>query len=573
MEGGAGGGDRRRGQGIKDPMGLSELLANDRSLDAGRVRACVDEHERTGRPLTRLVVERGLLPESALLSLLSREWGLPMVSVEDTLPDPELIRLVPARVAGHYRCVPLSEEAGRLRLALSLPADRHVADELQMVLQRDVDVSLASSTDVQKAIKAAYGIGAETLEKLAGHEREEEASRAPADLDAADDASVIKLVNQIFLEACDSRATDIHLEPYPDEYRVRYRIDGVLYDAHISDRLKKLQSAVISRIKIMAEMSISEKRLPQDGRIEVRVGGKSLDMRVSTMPTPHGEGLVIRLLSARELLDLGHLGFFPEDVEKVKPFLTAPHGILFLTGPTGSGKTTTLYAFLREINGPDKKIITMEDPIEYRMKGITQVQVQPAIGLTFASGLRSMLRHDPDVMMVGEVRDLETAEIAIRVSLTGHLVFSTLHTNDAAGAVTRLLDLGLEPYLVSSSVLGIIAQRLVRLLCPQCKESSAIEPGLRAEFDLRDDEMSGEIFKARGCRACNQSGFRGRTVIYEVLPLTPAVKTLVMSREPANLIREKAVQEGMRTLRRCGWEKVRRGVTTPDEVVRVTIRD
>jgi type II secretory ATPase GspE/PulE/Tfp pilus assembly ATPase PilB-like protein len=488
---------------------------------------------------------------------------------------PDALREVSARVATHYHLLPLDLEGETLRVAMAPPVDAALLDEVRVVLGREVTAVPAPREEIEKAIQEHYGIGAATLEGLSGHAAapaEEAASNG--DLENAQDASVVKFVNQIFLEAYRIRATDIHLEPSAEDYRVRYRIDGILYDGKFSENLKRLQSSIISRIKIMADLSIAEKRLPQDGRIKARLEGRDLDMRVSTLPTPFGEGIVIRLLTSRALLDLRHLGFAEGDLKTLEKYLTLPHGILFLTGPTGSGKTTTLYSFLSMINTVDKKIITMEDPVEYQLKGITQVQVNPKIGLTFAAGLRSMLRHDPDVMMVGEVRDLETAEIAIRVALTGHLVFSTLHTNDAAGAVTRLEDIGLEPYLVSSSVLCIIAQRLVRVICPDCRKERPLTPEMAAEFGIPPAEAKGHcLFEGKGCPACNGSGYRGRTVIYEILPVTDELRELVMKRAPAVHLRDKAIEQGMKPLRRCGWEKVLAGITTPEEVLRVTLRE
>jgi len=421
-------------------------------------------------------------------------------------------------------------------------------------------------------MKACYGIGGDTLERLAtdGKSSSQAAERIETHVDAVQEASISKFVNQMLLEAHQSRATDIHLQPNADDLNVRYRIDGVLYKAKIAESLKPFQSAIVSRIKIMADLSISEKRLPQDGRIVIRVAGQEMDLRVSTLPTPFGESIGIRFLTSRRFLDLRHLGFDAADLQELESYLVKPHGIVLLTGPTGSGKTTTLYAFLKQINTDAQNIITIEDPIEYQMTGITQVQVQPKIGLTFAHGLRAMLRHDPDVMMVGEVRDLETAEIAIRVALTGHLVFSTLHTNDASGAVTRLQDIGVEPYLISSSVLCAIAQRLVRVICPDCKRPTKLKPELLAEFDLPADSRTVEIFQGRGCDRCKQTGYLGRTVIYEILPIRPAIQDLIVQRSPANVIRARAREGGMRTLRQCGWQKVLSGMTTPHEVLRVT---
>ena len=487
--------------------------------------------------------------------------------------DPAAVRLVSARVANHYKLMPLGFDGERLRVALAVLPDVVRRDELRMVLRREIIPVLAGEGEIAKAIKEHYGLGAETLERLTENDGGKKAEPRVRlnDLDEAQDASVIQVVNQILLEAYENRATDIHLEPYEDDLRVRYRIDGVLYDAKIAESLKRFQAAITSRIKIMADLSIAEKRLPQDGRIKVRVGGRDMDLRVSTLPTPYGESVGIRLLTSRQFLDLRHLGFEEEHLATLESYLEKPHGILFLTGPTGSGKTTTLYAFLNRINGPDRKIITIEDPIEYQMKGITQVQVQPAIGLTFAQGLRSMLRHDPDVMMVGEVRDLETAEIAIRVALTGHLVFSTLHTNDAAGAVARLEDIGVEPYLISSSIVCVIAQRLVRLICPACRVEEAASPEMVREFDTGG--LTSTVFRGRGCAACKSTGFQGRTVIYEILPITDDVREMIVARKPSHLIRERAIAGGMRTLRQSGWKKIVEGLTTPEEVLRATLQE
>ncbi len=557
-------------------MLLGDILLQNNAVSSESLEECLRDQKKTGDPLPRILFRRQAMTPDVLADVLSKHLNIQRVFLDQTKPDPAALKEVPAKVACHYHLMPLESEDGGLKVAMAYPLDLHQLDEIRIVLKKDIVVVLATEHEIDKAIKDYYGIGAATLEKLT----DDQSAAKPVDetvllndLDQAQDASVIKLVNQILLEACQSRATDIHLEPYQDDVRVRYRIDGVLYDAKISDSLKRFQAAVTSRIKIMAGLSISEKRLPQDGRIVVRVEGKELDMRVSTLPTPFGEGIEIRLLTSRQLLDLEHLGFAGKDLHLLESYINKPHGIIFLTGPTGSGKTTTLYAFLKQINKPDRKIITMEDPIEYQMKGITQVQVQPKIGLTFAQGLRSMLRHDPDVMMVGEVRDLETAEIAIRVALTGHMVFSTLHTNDAASAVTRLQDIGLEPYLVSSSVLCLIAQRLVRTICHQCKAKSKPTSEVKKEFHLSEKDTDTFVFYGKGCEACKFSGYQGRTVIYEILPVTNEIRDLIMERIPANKIRDKAINDGMQTLRQCGWDKIIRGITTPDEVLRATLQD
>jgi general secretion pathway protein E/type IV pilus assembly protein PilB len=396
------------------------------------------------------------------------------------------------------------------------------------------------------------------------------------DLDQLDqDASVVKFVNQIIWEAYQDRATDIHLEPMENDLRIRYRIDGVLHQTPVPAQLKRFQSAIISRIKVMSDMDIAEKRLPQDGRISLRVRGEEIDVRVSTMPTVYGESVSLRLLMRNSgLLGLDKLGLLPADADILSRLIHKPHGILLVTGPTGSGKSTSLYAWLHTINSTDKRILTLEDPIEYEMPGVNQIHVRPEIGLTFAVGLRHILRQDPDVVMVGEIRDVETAENAIRAALTGHLVFSTLHTNDAAGAVTRLLDMGIEPFLVASSVDGLVAQRLVRRLCGQCKRPRDLDQDYldRAGFPAHR-LPEGTIYEQVGCEACRHTGFRGRTGIYEIMLVDDAIRPLIVQRAPSNEIKRIALDRGMRTLRDDGWAKVLQGVTTVEEVLRVSEED
>jgi type II secretory ATPase GspE/PulE/Tfp pilus assembly ATPase PilB-like protein len=394
----------------------------------------------------------------------------------------------------------------------------------------------------------------------------------PEDLEVlAEDVSIIKVVNQILSEAIKDRATDIHLEPFQDELRTRFRIDGVLYDINIPETIKYFHPAVVSRIKIMARLNIAERRLPQDGRIKIKVDDRELDLRVSVIPTIFGESVQIRILSSTLFLELEKLGLLPEDLKIIEKVITKPHGIIFVTGPTGSGKSTTLYAALARINSSNIKIITIEDPIEYQLRGVNQIQVHPQIGLNFASALRHMLRHDPDVMMVGEVRDYETAEISIRSALTGHLVFSTLHTNDAAGAVTRLLDMGIEPFLVSSSLECLIAQRLVRLICPNCKTPVKSKREILDQIkDIEFDPQKIELYEGKGCEECRFTGYRGRTAIYEILPVTEAIRELILNRASSQQIKKAAIVQGMRTLRQDGLQKVLGGLTTLTEVIRVT---
>ncbi|MFC1755484.1 GspE/PulE family protein, partial [Thermoproteota archaeon] len=421
-----------------------------------------------------------------------------------------------------------------------------------------------------------YGLGAETLEKMVSEREEEEVdskAQKTEDLDSlTEEASVIKFVNQILLKAVEERATDIHIEPFEDELKVRFRIDGILYPTTIPATIKYFHSAIISRVKIMSQLNIAERRLPQDGRMKVKVQNYELDLRVSVVPTVFGESVQIRILSQQSSLVLEKLGLARSNLDVIDSVIHLSHGIIFVTGPTGSGKTTTLYASLKKINSNKVKIITIEDPVEYQLLGVTQIQVQSKIGLTFAQGLRSVLRHDPDVLMVGEVRDYETAEIAIRSALTGHLVFSTLHTNDAAGAVTRLLDMGVEPFLVSSSLECIVAQRLVRTICPSCRTKIKPDKKLLQELHL-DAGKSLELFEGKGCEICKFTGYKGRTAIHEVLRMNEDIRQMVIEKASSQVIKRKAVEQGMKTLIQDGWQKVVEGMTTISEVVRVTQRE
>ena len=488
------------------------------------------------------------------------------LSLEDRPIEEAVVRLLPARVAYHYRALPLEWREDRLAVAMADPEDLQKLDDLRLFLRKDILPVRCGEREIEDALKKHYGVGAETLEEMGGPScGPDETAPAWDELTQDGEASIETFVRQLFLDALKNRATDIHLEPYPEALRIRRRIDGVLSETPVPAAVRRFQSEIVSRIKVMADMDIAERRLPQDGRIRVRMDGSDLDLRVSVLPTAHGESVTVRFLTGRPFLDLEHLGFFKEDRALLESLLDKPHGIVLLTGPTGSGKTTTLYALLSRINGPKAKIITIEDPIEYQIDGITQIQVQPKIGLTFAAGLRSMLRHDPDVMMVGEVRDLETAEIAIRVALTGHLVFSTLHTNDAAGAATRLLDMGLEPFLVASSLECVIAQRLVRLICPSCRREEAARPS--------GDIPPAARFRGKGCGQCNGTGYRGRTAIYEILSVDREVRELILRRASADEIRRHAVLRGMRTLRECGWAKAAAGLTGAEEVLRATLKE
>ncbi len=532
----------------------------------------------------QLLVKRNLMSEDEVLKILAEKSKLACIDLKKITIDKKVIDKVPVKIASYYRFIPVAVKGRMLTIAVDTPPDIKTQDEIRTQLGFDIEIVLSCSGDIAEALKRYYGFAAETLERISsqkGAKTELKPSKIPHDVvedieKLAGDASVIRLVNQIILEGWRKRATDIHLEPYRDKVVLRYRIDGILYDANVPAEIKSYLNAITSRIKIMSNLNIVERRLPQDGRTVVRVQDQVLDLRISTMPTPFGESIAIRILPTQMLFSLEKLGLARKDLRVFEGLIQKPHGIIFVTGPTGSGKTTTLYACLSRINTKERKIITIENPIEYEMSGITQMQVMPEIGLTFARGLRSILRHDPDVIMVGEVRDLETAEIAIRVALTGHLIFSTLHTNDAVSGITRLIDIGVEPYLVASSVESFIAQRLIRVICPHCKhEDEKAAPELKEMIarELGIPAESIKVFRGKGCPSCNFTGFFGRTAIYEILLVDDAIKTLILKKAPSGQIKKIALSRGMRTLRQDGWQKVILGMTTPEEVMKVTSAD
>ncbi|MCC7376245.1 MAG: type II/IV secretion system protein [Verrucomicrobiales bacterium] len=511
--------------------------------------------------------------EDQTLQKLSAVVGWPYLDLARNPPSAEAQKRVSTKVAFQYAVMPTKFENGVLQLAVSDPFDASMLNAVQFDAQCPIDFALAPRPEIEKALKRFYGVGAETLDEMAEDE--------PIDLDVTgdreitesdQDASVIKFVNQIIWEAFKDRATDIHFEPAEDELRIRYRIDGILHQTPMPPQLKRFQAAIISRIKVMSGMNISEKRLPQDGRINVRIKGEELDIRVSTVPTVWGESVSLRLLTRGKIfLTLEKLGYAPQDESALRELIIKPHGIVLVTGPTGSGKSTSLYAFLSTINSVHKRIITIEEPVEYELKGINQIAVRPEIGLTFAVGLRHILRQDPNVVMVGEIRDLETAEIAIRAALTGHLVFSTLHTNDAPSAFTRLIDMGIEPFLVASSVEAVLAQRLVRTICRHCKVEQQVDHAYLRRIGFPEEEIgTARFWKGAGCEQCRDLGYQGRMGIYELLVVTENIRPLIMSRSPATTLAQRAMECGMRTLRTDGWNKVRSGMTTIEEVLRVT---
>ncbi len=512
------------------------------------------------------------ISEELFLQRLAEKLGWPFLDLPRLTMNNEAQKKISTKVAFQYGVIPTKFENGVLQVAVSNPFDAALLSTVQFNAGHSVQFGLAPRDEIEKALKKYYGVGAETLDQMTEDE--------PIDLSIEDkeitegdqEASVIKFVNQVIWEAYKDRATDIHFEPAEDELRIRYRIDGILHQTPMPPQLKRYQAALISRIKVMSGMNIAEKRLPQDGRINVRIKGEEIDIRVSTVPTVYGESVSLRLLTRGKIfLSLEKLGFAPHEENALREIIIKPHGILLVTGPTGSGKSTSLYAFLSTINSVHKRIITIEEPVEYELKGINQIAVRSDIGLTFAMGLRHILRQDPNVIMVGEIRDLETAEIAIRAALTGHLVFSTLHTNDAPSAFTRLIDMGIEPFLVASSVEAVLAQRLVRTICEHCKVEQKVEKDFLRKIGFPEDEIdSAKFYKGAGCEQCRQLGYQGRMGIYELLILDEAIRPLILSRAAASTIAQRAMEQGMRTLRHDGWTKVRAGKTTIEEVLRVT---
>jgi type II secretion system protein E len=514
----------------------------------------------------------GGISEELFLQLLADKLEWPFIDLPKISVSTEAQKKISTKVAFQHTIMPTQFENGVLHVAVSNPFDAALLNAVHFNAQCPVQFGLAPRDEIEKALKKYYGVGAETLDQMAEDEPLDLSVEEKEITEGDQEASVIKFVNQVIWEAFKDRATDIHFEPAEDELRIRYRIDGILHQTPMPPQLKRYQAALISRIKVMSGMNIAEKRLPQDGRINVRIKGEEIDIRVSTVPTVYGESVSLRLLTRGKIfLSLEKLGFAPKDEQALREIIIKPHGILLVTGPTGSGKSTSLYAFLSTINSVHKRIITIEEPVEYELKGINQIAVRSDIGLTFAMGLRHILRQDPNVIMVGEIRDLETAEIAIRAALTGHLVFSTLHTNDAPSAFTRLIDMGIEPFLVASSVEAVLAQRLVRTICPHCKVEQKVSKDYLRKIGFPPDEIdTAKFYKGAGCEDCRQLGYQGRMGIYELLLLNEAIRPLILNRAPASTIAQKAIEQGMRTLRTDGWNKVKAGQTTIEEVLRVT---
>ena len=564
---------------MSDNPSLEEILKDRFNIDSQRWQDCLTQHKKTSVSLVHILISKGLIAEDSLLEALSQLLDLPYkrIGLEDI--DSVLARKVPARLVTHYNFMPLKLKEDVIQIAVNDPLEVSTIDEISLFLNQEVKPVLARFKDIQEAIKNFYGVGAETMEAMSvGAALDLEVLTSEHDKDIKDvtiDPSVIKFLNEVLLDSIKQRATDIHFEPFENDLRIRYRIDGILYEVPCPAAIKHFQASIATRVKVMANLDIAEKRRPQDVRINIKMGNELYDLRISIMPTPFGESIGIRILS-RSSLAIGGLeeglGLGSYELKILDKMIKRPHGIILVTGPTGSGKTTTLYACLNKINSAQRKILTIEDPIEYQLKGITQMQIEPKIGFTFANALRSMLRHDPNVMMLGEIRDAETAELAVRISLTGHLVFSTLHTNDAPGAITRLLDMGIDSFLVSSSVILIIAQRLVRLICPHCKEKYDPDSALLTQF-APNILTRQSFFHGRGCEACRFSGYKGRTGIFEMLEVSDQTREMILKKLPAHQIKEKAVSSGMKVLKEAGWAKVQEGLTTIEEVLRVTQED
>jgi len=557
---------------------IGDIVVERFGIDPAVIRTVLEEQEEQGHRVGEILVRQKIITEEQLLEARARQWDMELIMELPAEPDPFFVDRVPIGFLKRFMMIPVAT-AERCFVAMAEPVYFQQLDDLLRVLEWEgMPVYLAPREEIFVAINTAYDLSsreaADQVMQDIGEEDPEailsEIEETADLLDDTSDAPVIKLVNLVLSQAVRDNASDIHIESYKDRVKIRKRVDGILYDMYSPPR--HVQSRLISRIKIMARMDIAEKRLPQDGRIEIRIADRNIDLRVSTLPTAFGERVVMRLLDKSSvLLSLESLGMGRRDLERFRELITAPHGIILVTGPTGSGKTTTLYSTLSILNRPGVNIITVEDPIEYQINGISQMQVNPKIGLTFASGLRTIVRQDPDIILVGEIRDLETAEIAIQSALTGHLVFSTLHTNDAASAVTRLIDMGLEPFLVSSSVNAILAQRLVRRVCPHCRE--AYRPGreylLRAGLDP-EEFVETDLYRGRGCPECLRTGYKGRLGIFELMVLDEELRTRILATSDAGQIKKKALELGMRTLRQDGLAKVLAGETTLEEVFRVT---
>ena len=554
---------------------LRQMLEERQLISPDQMQELMSRQTLTGTPMYRLLIEESLLAEDQVLKLVSELTGLRFAHLADVEVDPEASQSIHARVAHRYQIIPVKADGETIVIATSSVPDLATVDGLKMLLEREIDWVLCTQADLSKTLTHFYGLGAETLDALIAAAEDDEDADDNEGLDVSEDSDatgIVRFINQSIAEAIRMEATDIHIEPFEDTLRLRYRIDGIMQVISLPEGVGVLRRSVASAVKIMANMDIAERRKPHDGRIKARLGKRDFDLRVSVLPSAFGETVNMRILSRNSsYVDIGNLGLSDDQLPKITEMCELPHGVVLLTGPTGSGKTTTLYALLGRVSSTELKVITVEDPIEYQMDGISQIQTHARIGLTFASILRSILRHDPDVILIGEIRDAETADIAVRASLTGHLVFSTLHTNDAPSAVTRLSDMGVEPYLISSCLEGVIAQRLVRRVCESCTELVAPPDFIVEEIRTQFPEPQGgfEFKMGVGCPDCSFTGYHGRNALIEVMVVDDAIRQMIVQRRHSNEIKELAMSRGMHTLRMDGWRKVRQGLTSVDEVMRV----
>ncbi len=560
---------------------LAEIVQTRNLVGPEQFAELEEEQQRTGKPLAQVIVDFGVITEEQLLKAVADHLGIPVINLSEIEISQEVLRLMPGGVARMYGCVPIAITGNAVTVAALDPFNPRLVEDLAFVLGKDVQLAVAPPKQIDEAIARYFGEESESMKEILADMESSFGDKAQVETaertggteqieEMASQAPIVRFVNLILFQAIKDRASDIHFEPFEDEFKIRYRVDGALYE--MSPPPKYLALPVISRIKVLSNLNIAERRLPQDGRIQMSIAGRAVDLRVSTLPTQFGESVVLRVLDRTVVnLDLNALGMPPDVTNKLRELIHVPNGIVIVTGPTGSGKTTSLYSCLREINTIDMKLLTAEDPVEYDLEGIMQVPINEAVGLTFARALRAFLRQDPDVIMVGEMRDLETAQISIQASLTGHLVFTTLHTNDAPGAVTRMIDMGVEPFLISSTLQAILAQRLVRTVCKKCRIAYEPSEAVLTELNLTKEDVQGRPFYyGKGCMECNETGYRGRKGLFELLLISEPIRDLINERAPAGVIRAKARELGLRTLREDGVRNVLDGETTVEEVLKYT---
>jgi type IV pilus assembly protein PilB len=557
---------------------LQELLIESKIISQKDLDLALKVQRQKGGTLSKILVEQGSISERQLMVALGKQLGIPPIDLSKFKIDKEVMKLIPEHVARHYQLIAISKIGKTITVAMADPLNVFALDDIKVLTGKDVKTILATQTDIKKAIETYYAPEqkkiTEILEEVKPSDLKIIQEKEEIDIGeltrSSKEAPIVKMVNLILIEAIKRRASDIHLEPYENELRVRYRIDGILHE--VLNPPKKIQNAIIARLKIMSKLDITQRRLPQDGRFKIRLGNREIDFRVSALPIQFGEKIVLRALDKSSLsIGLDKLGFLPQPLEAFKEAISKPFGMILVTGPTGSGKSTTLYSIINQLNTSERNIITIEDPVEYQVEGITQVQVKPEIGLNFASGLRSLLRQSPDVVMIGEIRDFETADVAIKACLTGQLILSTLHTNDAPGAITRLVNMGVEPFLVASSLVLTVAQRLCRRICQECKEPVKIPQSVLDRLGFKVDATKITFYRGKGCKRCNQTGYYGRMGTLETLPINDEIRNMILEKASSDKIKECAIRMGvMTTLRDNAFEKARRGLTTLEEVIRIT---